>query len=69
MADARTSVRMDEIRQVFARSVATTIRFIRWSLSSVEDESDARVTPLPGPAHGPVPAIEFRIEPQRRKAS
>lgn len=69
MADARASVRMDEIRELLARSVGATLRFIRWSLSSVEDEPDPHVIPLPGPAHGPVPALEFRAEAQRRRAS
>lgn len=69
MADARTSVRMDEIRHLLARSIGPTLRFIRWSVSSVEDGPDPRVIPLPGPAHGPVPAIEFRFETPRRKAS
>ncbi|HEY6960137.1 MAG TPA: hypothetical protein VI814_15045 [Candidatus Limnocylindria bacterium] len=69
MADARASVRMDEIRHFLAHSIGATIRFIRWSLSSVEDEPNPHVIPLPGPAHGPVPAIEFRAESQRRRAS
>ena len=69
MADARASVRMDEIRELLSRSIAATVRFVRWSLSSVEDEPDHHVIPLPGPAHGPVPALEFRAEAQRRSAS
>ena len=69
MADARASVRMDEINRFLTHSIGATIRFIRWSLSSVQDEPSRHVIPLPGPAHGPVPAIEFRSEAQRRKAS
>lgn len=60
---------MDEIRQLFARSIGATIRFVRWSLSSADEEPDARVAPLPGPAHGPVPAIELRVAAPRRRAS
>jgi hypothetical protein len=44
-------------------------RLVRWSLSAVEDEPPASVTPLPGPARGPVSAIELRLEDQRRRAS
>jgi hypothetical protein len=41
-----------------------------WTVSSVEDEHHAtNVIPMPGPAHGPVPAIELRMEEQHRKAS
>ena len=69
MADARASGHMERIRQVITRWILESIRFARWSLSSVEDEPGPHVVPLPGPAHGPVPAIEFRVETPRRKAS
>ena len=45
-------------------------RAVRWSLATVEDETPHNVIPMPGPAHGPVPAIRLRREEeQRRKAS
>lgn len=69
MADAQASVPMDEVKHFIARSIGATMRFVRWSVSSAEDEPDPQVVPLPGPAHGPVPAIEFRVETQRRRAS
>ena len=43
---------------------------VRWSLATVEDETPHNVIPMPGPAHGPVPAIRLRMEEeQRRRAS
>jgi hypothetical protein len=55
--------------RVFVRACATFGRVVRWSLATVEDDLPSNVIPLPGPAHGPVPAIELRLEDQRRKAS
>jgi hypothetical protein len=52
-----------------ARAFAALGRVVRWSLASVEDELPSNVIPMPGPAHGPVPAIELRLEDQRRRAS
>lgn len=69
MADAQASVRMRAIRPLLSRWVGASVRFLSWSLSTVEDEPQRRVLPLPGPAHGPVPAIDLRVERQRRKAS
>ncbi len=69
MPDARASVRMRQMRPLVSRVLGATMRFMRWSLATVEDHDQARVIPLPGPAHGPVPAIEVRLEAQRRKAS
>jgi len=43
-------------------------RAIGWSFSPVDETHVTNVIPMPGPAHGPVPAIELRRE-ERRKAS
>ena len=51
------------------RACAGFGRLVRWSLATVEDELPSNVIPMPGPAHGPVPAIELRLEDQRRRAS
>jgi hypothetical protein len=51
------------------RTWESLLRFARWSMSTVDDDLPTNVIPLPGPAHGPVPAIELRMEGQRRKAS
>lgn len=61
--------RVSRARSLVSRGVAAAVRFVRWSLSAVEDEPGPRVLPLPGPARGPVPAIELRIEERRRRAS
>lgn len=60
---------MRAIRSLLAHSLGATLRFLRWSLSAVEEDPERHVFPLPGPAHGPVPAIELRVERQRRRAS
>lgn len=67
MADARTSV-VAEIMELFGDIGRAAVRWLRWSLSSVEDGSPPNVIPMPGPAHGPIPMIELRRE-ERRKAS
>lgn len=61
---------MDELRWVLGVILTTIGRAIAWTVSSVEEEHRAsNVIPMPGPAHGPVPAIELRLEEQHRKAS
>lgn len=61
---------MDDIRWILAVIGRTIARALAWTVASVEDEPRAsNVIPMPGPAHGPVPAIELRMEEQRRKAS
>jgi hypothetical protein len=55
--------------RAFVRACAAFGRLVRWSLATVEDELPSNVIPMPGPAHGPVPAIELRLEEQRRRAS
>jgi hypothetical protein len=52
-----------------ARAYIAIDRAVRWSLASVEEDRRPRVVHVPGPAHGPVPAIRLRLEEQRRKAS
>ncbi|HYK96774.1 MAG TPA: hypothetical protein VEU77_00130 [Candidatus Acidoferrales bacterium] len=70
MTDARATSRMDDIRWIFAVIARTIARAVAWSVASVEDEPHvSNVIPMPGPAHGPVPAIELRLEEQHRKAS
>ena len=68
MADAQTS----DVKHVLRRSIAMftngCVQFARWALGPVDEEHVTNVIPMPGPAHGPVPAIELRME-QRRKAS
>jgi hypothetical protein len=61
---------MDDIRWIVAVIARTIARAVAWSVASVEDEQHvSNVIPMPGPAHGPVPAIELRLEEQHRKAS
>lgn len=40
---------------------------VRWSMATVEDDTPRSVIPMPGPAHGPVRAIDLRIEERRRR--
>ncbi len=51
-----------------ARALGSFGHAVRWSLATVEDEPQARPVPMPGPAHGPVPAIDLLRETRRRKA-
>ncbi len=52
------------------RGLSLVARAAAWSVATVEDETPHNVIPMPGPAHGPVPAIKLRTEEQlRRKAS
>jgi len=61
---------MDDIRWIVAVITRTLARAVAWTFASVEDEHHAsNVIPMPGPAHGPVPAIELRLEEQHRRAS
>jgi len=60
---------MRVLRRAVVRGFAAFGRVVRWSLATVEDDLPSNVVPLPGPAHGPVPAIELRLEDQRRRAS
>jgi hypothetical protein len=50
------------------RTVANAIAYLaRWSFTSPdEEESSPPVTRHPGPAHGPVPAIELRRQTRRK---
>ena len=61
---------MDDIRWILGVIARTVARALTWTVASVDDEPRvSNVIPMPGPAHGPVPAIELRMEEQRRKAS
>jgi hypothetical protein len=59
------------MKHVLRRSVAMftggCMRLARWAFGPAEEEQVTNVIPMPGPAHGPIPAIDLRVE--RRKAS
>jgi len=59
---------MDAIRGFLSAIWGSCARLVGWSFSAIEEEHVTNVIPMPGPAHGPVPAIELRLE-DRRKAS
>jgi hypothetical protein len=62
MASARASG-MGKLVQMVARVIA-------WTVSSVDDPLPANIVPMPGPAQGPVAAIDLRVtrrETQRRR--
>ena len=70
MPDAQAS----GVKRALFRSMALTrsglVRFVRWALGPVDEEHVTNVIPMPGPAHGPVPAIDVRFDHHpRRKAS
>jgi len=61
---------MMNVTDLISRAVHDCVRLVHWSLASVEDDArEPHVIPMPGPAHGPVPAIDLRLGDQRRKAS
>jgi len=49
--------------------VAHVMGMARWSLSSVDVDKEPHVVPMPGPAHGPVPAIQLRLKDQREASA
>ena len=59
---------MSEIAGVIGRVLGSFVRALHWSLSTVEDAPETRVAPMPGPAHGPVSAIDVR-RGRRRSSS
>ena len=59
---------MNAFRGFFSAIWGSCVRAVGWSFSTIEEEHLTNVIPMPGPAHGPVPAIELRRE-ERRKAS
>jgi hypothetical protein len=59
---------MNALRGFFSAVWGPFARVVGWSFSTIEEEHLTNVIPMPGPAHGPVPAIELRRE-ERRKAS
>jgi hypothetical protein len=60
---------MGVIRRLSQHAWDSLLRLAHWSMSSVEDKPPVNVIPLPGAAHGPVPAIELRMEKHRRRVS
>jgi hypothetical protein len=60
---------MGVLRRMILSVCRGGLRAARWTLSDVDDPPRSNVVPLPGPAHGPVPAIEVRLGAQRRRAS
>lgn len=48
------------------RSIGKRISTLaRWGFESSEEELPPPPRPLPGPAHGPIPAIDLRRDPHR----
>jgi hypothetical protein len=61
---------MINVGDLISRAVHDCARLVSWTLASVDDDArEPHVIPMPGPAHGPVPAIDLRLEDQRRKPS
>jgi hypothetical protein len=60
---------IDTLARVIAHAYVAIDRAVRWSLAPVEDEHRPQVPHVPGPAHGPVPAIRLRLDEERRRAS
>ena len=52
--------------ETVGRAIGGLVRAVRWSLGTVEDEPAPRSVPTPGPAHGPVHAIDVRLGKGRR---
>ncbi len=52
-----------------ARALGSFGNALRWSLSAVEDAPQVHLVPMPGPAHGPVPAIDLLPQARRRRAT
>ena len=51
---------MYTVTMSIGRAIGGLLRAVRWSFMSVEDEPAPRYAPAPGPAHGPVSAIDVR---------
>jgi hypothetical protein len=58
---------MNELFGYLARAVGGVARALRWTLSSVDDAPAMRPAPPPGPAHGPLTAIDVRTGKDRRR--
>src|SRR6202158_5771621 len=52
---------LSELRSLGKRLSA----LVRWSFGASDEELPPPPRPLPGPAHGPIPAIDLRRAPQR----
>jgi hypothetical protein len=70
MADAQPSGVKHVIRRSISMFGTGCMRVARWAFGPVDEEHVTNVIPMPGPAHGPVPAIDVRFDHHpRRKAS
>jgi hypothetical protein len=49
--------------------LAHALGVVGWTVKTVEDDDEPRAIPAPGPAHGPVPAIDMRLKEQHRRVS
>jgi hypothetical protein len=58
---------MDEILGAIGGLFRGIARAISWTLATVEEEPRPRLMRLPGPAHGPVSAIDVRLGRDRRR--
>ncbi len=60
---------MDAFRRFVVGLGGAIVRAVRWSLAATPDATPHDVTTLPGPAHGPVPAIRLRVEDKQRRTA
>ncbi len=48
------------------KALSDCARVVHWTIAPVDDRPEPPVTHMPGPAHGPVPAIEVRLEGRQK---
>jgi len=58
---------MDELIGLLARACSGVANAVLWSLKTVDDGPPMSAAPPPGPAHGPVTAIDVRLGKDRRR--
>jgi hypothetical protein len=56
---------MSEIFSAIGRVFGSLARALQWTMSPVEDVPEKRTVPMPGPAHGPLTAIDVRLGRRR----